>query len=174
MIVRRATKLTEVESRTLRALLDVAYDGDFGEDDWLHALGGRHVLAYDQSEMIAHASVVERVLLHHERRWRTGYVEALAVAPWRRRRGVGSTVMAQIESIIQSDFELGALSASDLAMALYERRGWRRWRGTTWVQLPEGPQRTPDDDDSLFVWPVSAPVDLHGSLTCDFRSGDAW
>jgi len=29
----------------LRAFLDAAYDGEFGDDDWSHALGGVHVLA---------------------------------------------------------------------------------------------------------------------------------
>lgn len=173
MIVRSA-KLSDLERAKLRALLDVAYDGDFGDDDWVHALGGEHVLAFDGDELIAHASVVERVLLHQERQWKTGYVEALAVAPARRRAGVGSKVMEHVELMIQNDFELGALSTSDMAMALYERRGWQRWRGTTWVQTQGGPVRTPDDDDSVFVWPVTAPIDVRGSLTCDFRNGDVW
>ncbi len=174
MIVRRSARLTDLELAKLRALLDVAYDGDFGDDDWLHALGGQHVLAFDGNELIAHASVVERELLHQEWRWKTGYVEALAVAPARRRAGLGSKVMEQVELIIQNEFELGALSTTDLALRLYERRGWQRWRGTTWVQTPSGPVRTPDDDDSLFVWPVTAPIDARGSLTCDFRNGDVW
>jgi aminoglycoside 2'-N-acetyltransferase I len=134
VIVRRSASLTALELAKLRALLDVAYDGDFGDDDWLHALGGQHVLAFDGNELIAHASVVERGLLHQERRWKTGYVEALAVAPARRRAGLGSKVMEQVELMLQNEFELGALSTTDLALPLYERRGWQRWRGTTWVR----------------------------------------
>lgn len=132
------------------------------------------MLAFDGNELIAHASVVERGLLYQERRLKTGYVEALAVAPARRRAGLGSKVMEQVELMLQNEFELGALSTTDLALPLYERRGWQRWRGTTWVQTPNGPRRTPEDDDSLFVWPVTAPLDVHGSLTCDFRRGDVW
>jgi aminoglycoside 2'-N-acetyltransferase I len=29
--------------RELRAMLDVAYEGDFGDQDWHHAVGGNHV-----------------------------------------------------------------------------------------------------------------------------------
>ncbi len=174
MKVVRSSELSDVEQVKLRALLDASYDGDFGDDDWLHALGGRHVLAFEGDEVVAHASVVERVLRHQGRAWRTCYVEALAVAPARRRAGLGSAVMERVEALIEAEFEVGALSTSDLALPLYERRDWHRWRGTTWVQTPRGPQRTPDDDDGVFVWPVTAPIDVHGAITCDFRSGDVW
>lgn len=86
------------------------------------------MLAFDGNELIAHASVVERGLLYQERRLKTGYVEALAVAPARRRAGLGSKVMEQVELMLQNEFELGALSTTDLALPLYERRGWQRWR----------------------------------------------
>ena len=35
------------ELAAIRALLDEAFDGDFGDDDWEHALGGIHVLVHE-------------------------------------------------------------------------------------------------------------------------------
>jgi aminoglycoside 2'-N-acetyltransferase I len=34
--------------------------------------------------------------------------------------------------------------------------------------------RTEEDDGTVFVLPVSAPLDLSGELTCDWREGDVW
>ncbi len=58
-----------------RELLEDVFAGDFSEDDWEHALGGMHALAWDGSELVAHASVVQRRLLHGGRALRGGYVD---------------------------------------------------------------------------------------------------
>jgi aminoglycoside 2'-N-acetyltransferase I len=34
--------------------------------------------------------------------------------------------------------------------------------------------RTPDDDGAVWVLGLSAPLDLDGELTCDWRDGDVW
>jgi aminoglycoside 2'-N-acetyltransferase I len=34
--------------------------------------------------------------------------------------------------------------------------------------------RTTEDDGWVYVLPVSADLDLHGELTCDWREGDVW
>jgi len=34
--------------------------------------------------------------------------------------------------------------------------------------------RTEEDDGGIYVLPVSAPLDLSGGLTCDWRDGDVW
>ena len=49
---------------SVRALLDEAFDGDFGDDDWEHALGGMHALAFDGARLIGHGAVVQRRLVH--------------------------------------------------------------------------------------------------------------
>jgi aminoglycoside 2'-N-acetyltransferase I len=87
-------------------------------------------------------------------------VEAVAVRPDRRRRGVGGAVMAPLEEIIRRDYDIGALSASDEGAALYVSRGWRAW---------EGPLQPPDD--SVYVL---GDVDVRGELRCDWRAGDLW
>jgi aminoglycoside 2'-N-acetyltransferase I len=90
------------------------------------------------------------------------------------RRGIGDALMAAVEEVIRGAYELGALGATDAAIPLYERRGWRRWEGPTAALTPAGLVRTPDEDGSVYVLPVSAEVDLAGELACDWREGDVW
>ena len=56
-----------------------AFDGAFTDDDWDHARGGLHAVAFDGSELVGHASVVQRRLLHDGKALRAGYVEGVAV-----------------------------------------------------------------------------------------------
>lgn len=162
--------------RLLDDAFDDAFDGDFGDADWDHALGGLHALAWLGNELVGHGAVVPRRLLHRGRALRTGYVEAVAVAPDRRRRGIASAVMAEIEAVVRGAYDLGALSASDDGAALYTARGWVRWRGPTSVLTPTGSVGTPEDDGAVLVLPGTVPLelDLDESLTCDWRDGDPW
>ncbi len=91
---------------------------------------------------------------------RTGYVEAVAVRPDRQRRGLGAAVMQALDPVVRGAYELGALAAGEDAGRLYVSLGWQRWRGATWALTPRGIERTPDDDDSIYVLPVGTPVDL--------------
>ena len=156
-----------------RAMLDAAF-ADFGDHDWEHALGGIHALVWESGELVGHASVVQRRILHGGRALRAGYVEAVAVRGDRRRRGVGGALMEAIERVVRGAYELGALGASDAGAALYAARGWKRWRGRTFALTPDGVVRTEEEDDSIYVLPVSAALDLSGDLTCDWREGDVW
>jgi aminoglycoside 2'-N-acetyltransferase I len=159
---------------SVRALLDEAFDGDFADEDWEHALGGMHALAFDGARLIGHGAVVQRRLLHGGRALRAGYVEAVAVVAARRRRGHAAAIMDALERVIRGAYDLGALSASDDGAGLYLSRGWQRWRGPTSALTPAGAVPTPEDDDSVFVLPVSARLDPAGELTCDWRDGDLW
>ncbi|SHN73373.1 aminoglycoside 2'-N-acetyltransferase I [Geodermatophilus obscurus] len=166
-----------VPARTLgaaRALLDDAFHDDFDDADWDHALGGLHALAWADGELVGHGAVVQRRLIHGGRALRTGHVEAVAVPSARRRNGVASAVMAALEDVVRGAYELGALGATDDGAALYTARGWQRWRGPTSVLGPAGTVRTPDADGAVLVLPGVVPLDLDGSLTCDWRDGDVW
>jgi aminoglycoside 2'-N-acetyltransferase I len=160
--------------RAARALLHAAFGDVFTDEDWDHGLGGVHALVWEGGELIAHGSVVQRRLLHQGRSLRTGYVEAVAVRPDRQRRGHGHALMEALERVVRGAYELGALSASDEGAGLYAARGWRRWEGPTYALTPHGIARTARDDDSVYVLPVSAALDLSGELTCDWREGDVW
>ena len=157
-----------------RALLNDVFGDDMTDDDWEHALGGVHALVWEGGELIGHASVVQRRLLHGGRALRTGYIEGVGVRADRRRRGHGADLMAALERVVHGAYELGALGATDKAARFYARRGWERWQGPTSALTPAGVTRTRDEDGSVYVLPVAAPLDLTGELTCDWREGDVW
>jgi aminoglycoside 2'-N-acetyltransferase I len=157
----------------VRALLYEVFD-DLEEDDWEHALGGMHATAWAGDRLVGHASIVERRLLHGGRALRAGYVEGVAVRAGHRRRGIASALMAALETLAWGAYEIGALGASDEAVPLYESRGWRPWRGPLSALTPDGVRPTPEDRGAVYVLPLSAPLDLDGELTCDWRDGDVW
>jgi aminoglycoside 2'-N-acetyltransferase I len=158
----------------VRRLLHDAFDGTFTDDDWDHALGGWHAVVTDGQEVVAHAAVVPRDLEVGDVRWRCGYVEAVATASHRRGEGLGSQAMGALHGLIRGRFELGVLSTD--AHGFYERLGWVRWRGPTYVR--EGPRlrRTADEDDGIMVLRVGAAsdLDLTSPLACRARPGDDW
>jgi aminoglycoside 2'-N-acetyltransferase I len=173
----RVAHTADLEPATLAAARSLMYEvfaDDMTKHDWEHALGGIHAIAFEDGEVVGHASVIQRRLLHAGRALRTGYVEGVAVRERSRRRGHASAMMDELERVIRGAYDVGALGASDMASTFYAARGWKRWRGATYALTPAGAKRTPDDDDSVFVLPVSAPLDLTGGLTCDWRNGDVW
>jgi aminoglycoside 2'-N-acetyltransferase I len=157
----------------MRVLLDAAFDG-LTENAFENVLGGVHALLYEDGELIGHASVVQRRLLHGGRALRTGYIEGVAVRADRRRRGHGDAMMTVLERVVRSAYQLGALGASPDGARLYAARGWQLWRGPSSALTPEGIRRTADRDGWIYVLPVSVPVDVSGELVCDWRPGGLW
>jgi aminoglycoside 2'-N-acetyltransferase I len=173
----RVAHTADLDPATLaaaRALMYEVFAGEMTEHDWEHALGGIHAIVYEDGELAGHASVIQRRLFHAGRALRTGYVEGVAVRESSRRRGYGDAMMDAIERVIRGAYDLGALGATDMAADFYTARGWERWRGPTGALTPEGVQRTPDDDDSVFVLRLATPLDTVGELTCDWRDGAVW
>ena len=179
--VRRAstTELTTLEIEAIRSLLWAAFaddeEGGFGEDDWQHALGGVHVVAEADGEIVAHAAVVEREIHVAGRLLRTGYVEAVATLPSRQRQGVGTAVMGEVNAIVRDGFELGALGTG--SHEFYERLGWERWHGPSFVRTRDGGERrTPDEDGYILVLltPTTPPISLDAPISCEWRPGDVW
>jgi len=173
----RTAHTADLDPATLtaaRALLDDVFAGDMADDDWEHALGGVHALAWEDGVLVGHASVVQRRLLHGGRALRTGYVEGVGVLASRRRRGHATAMMAALERIIRRAYDLGALGATDEAAAFYAGRGWRRWAGPLSALTPDGVLRTPDEEGAVHVLEGDVPLDLSGALTCDWRHGHVW
>jgi aminoglycoside 2'-N-acetyltransferase I len=169
--------LTPEELQALRRLLDPAFGaGRFTEDDWQHTLGGLHVLAVEDGELVAHAAVVDRTLRAGGRPLRTGYVEGVATRSDRRRQGLARLVMREAEATIRQRHELGALSDGSGIPGFYERLGWEHWRGPTFVEAAPEPLRTEDDDGGVMVLrtPTTGALDLTAPLVCDWRPGDPW
>ncbi|KAK1177500.1 GNAT family N-acetyltransferase [Streptomyces sp. NBS 14/10] len=159
--------------KAARALLDDVFE-DMTDHDWDHALGGIHALAWEDGELIGHASVVQRRLLHTGRALRAGYVEGVAVRADRRGRGHGAAMMAELERVVRGAYDLGALGSSDEARDFYAARGWQRWQGPTSALTPEGVRRTAEEDGGIFVLPAAVPLDVSAELICDWRDGDVW
>jgi aminoglycoside 2'-N-acetyltransferase I len=173
----RTAHTADLDAATLmaaRALLDEVFGDDLTDHDWEHTLGGVHALVWEGDELIGHAAVVQRRLLHRGRALRTGYVEGVAVRANRRRRGHGEAMMDALERVVRGAYEVGALGATDEGADLYTARGWKRWQGPTSVLTPTGIRRTEEDDGCVYVLPVGVPLDLSAELTCDWRDGDVW
>jgi aminoglycoside 2'-N-acetyltransferase I len=167
--------LSAGDRTAIRCLLDDAFAGDFSDDDWVHALGGWHALVRGDGAIQAHASVVPRRIDVAARPFHAGYVEAVAVSPGRQRQGLGSAVMRALADIIRDHFALGVLSSGE--WAFYERLGWERWLGPTWVRGRDGTAvRSPDEDDGVMVLrgPATRDLDLAAAITCEARDGDSW
>jgi aminoglycoside 2'-N-acetyltransferase I len=165
--------LSKEELAAAEALIFHVFD-DATADDWEHCLGGVHALAWDGAGLVGHAAVIQRRLIYRGAALRTGYVEGVAVRAGRRREGIGGALMSEMERIIKAAYDLGGLGASDEGLRFYAARGWQRWHGKTYALTPQGVVRTADDDDSVFVLPVSQPIDVGDDLTCDFRHGELW
>lgn len=162
----------------LRRLLWAAFahdeDGAFSEEDWQHALGGTHFVVTIGAEIVAHASVVERTLHVAGLPVRTGYVEAVATAPPHQGRGHGSALMADVNLLIERDFEMGALGTG--SQGFYERLGWHIWRGPSSVRTETGEIPTPDENGYIMalLTPASPTIDLDAPISCEWRPGDVW
>ena len=175
----RTADLTAAEIDAIRALLWAAFppgDEGFTEHDWEHGLGGLHVLleSVPDGRIVAHAAVVERELHVGGRPLQTGYVEAVATDPDRQAQGFGTALMRDVGRSILETYQLGALGTG--RHRFYERLGWRVWRGPTYVRLPDGDRRTPDEDGDILVLltPRTPRIDLTARISCDWRSGDVW
>jgi aminoglycoside 2'-N-acetyltransferase I len=167
-------ELAAAELAAARDLLDAAFDGDFGDEDWEHALGGIHALVHDGAGLLlAHGSVVMRRASHRGRWLRVGYVEAVGVRADARRRGLGGQVLGALERFVDGGYDLGALSASADGSALYEARGWQLWPGRISALGPDGVVHLPEEEGGVFVRPAAVgSFDPADGLVFDWRDGD--
>jgi aminoglycoside 2'-N-acetyltransferase I len=170
----RTGEAPEDRLREIRGLLERAFGAGFTADDWEHAINGTHVVCDIDGVVVAHAAVVTRVIEVAGRRFRAGYVEAVATEPARQGQGFGSAVMEEAGSVIRRDFELGALATG--RHHFYGRLGWERWQGPTAMRRDGRVFRTTDDDDAVMVlrFGPSAAVDLRAPISCEARRGDHW
>jgi aminoglycoside 2'-N-acetyltransferase I len=174
----RTDVLSAAEIAAVRRLMVVAFGTDeeerFTDEDWAHSIGGLHFVLDLGGEIVSHASVVERELHINRRPLRTGYVEAVATAPDRQGAGLGSLVMADVGRYIRERFELGALGTG--RHTFYERLGWQRWTGPSFVRTADGSRRTAEDDGYILILttPSTPLLDLSAPISCEWRPGDVW
>jgi aminoglycoside 2'-N-acetyltransferase I len=159
----------------IRTMLEAAFDGDFGDVDWAHGLGGVHAFVRDGKGVAAHGSVIMRRVLHGGRSYRVGSVVGVGDRAPRRRQGLGGRVMAALETVIDGAYDLGALSASEDGAPLYRARNWQLWQGRIEVMGPRGTVRLREEEDSTYLRPAAGsglPDPAAGALVFDWRDGD--
>jgi aminoglycoside 2'-N-acetyltransferase I len=174
MRVLRDDESTEPLLAELRLFVLAAFEGRFSEQDWEHTEGGWRIVVFAGTTPVAHGAVVPRTLQVGDREFRAGYVEGVATHPRWQRQGMGSRLMDQVTSVVRDEYELGGLSTG--SPAFYERFGWERWRGESYVRDGDELTRTADEDDGLMVLRLgpSTGVDLRAPITCRARGGDDW
>ncbi len=94
------------------------------------------------ADLDADAKAAVRRLLHGGRALRTGYVEGVAVRADRCRRGHSAVIMAALERVVRSAYQLVAFGASAEGSCLYVARGWQLWQGPSTALTPDGIRRT--------------------------------
>lgn len=158
----------------LRALLDEAFDQEFTDDDWDHALGGWHAIITIDRVPISHAAVVAREIEIGGQLLQGGYFEAVATAPAVQGKGYGSRALRAAMEVVRRKLDIGVLSTS--RHRFYERLGWERWKGPSFVLRDGGRVRTADEDDGIMVlrFGVSLEVALSAAIACHARRGDDW
>jgi aminoglycoside 2'-N-acetyltransferase I len=175
----RSGDLSDSELGALRTFLTDAFDGGFDDGNWANALGGTHVIVREQGMIAAHASLVPRMLYFSAEvdTWpnatvrEVGYVESVAVRHELRRKGVGSGVLNIINRLVMDQFGFGALATS--SHPFYERAGWRRWSGPSYVYRRGEIIRTTGSEQWLMVL-ASADTPITTAIACEWRDGDLW
>lgn len=177
VLIAEPGELLPTQSRAAESLVRDAFGTSFRTHDWIHGIDGVHVLVTDDGALIAHASVVPRILWHNDSQFSTGYVEGVAVRADQQGRGLGRVIMDHAESIIRERHDIGALNAVDTAAAFYAARDWRKWTGPTAALSPTGLIDTYNEEDCIFVFHPQLPTDTWQStspLICDWRPADLW
>lgn len=165
-----ATLLAQVHA----LLLEAFDDGGFDDADWDHSCGGWHVVVSDGGVPVCHAAVVPRALEVGGRTVNAGYVEGVGTAPSHQGQGLGSVAMRELATVIVREFEMAAGSTD--VHGFYERLGWERWQGPSFVRHGTELVRTADEDDGIMVlrFGPTAEVDLGAPIVCQARTGDDW
>jgi aminoglycoside 2'-N-acetyltransferase I len=157
----------------IRELLDIAFESDFSDADADHAAGGIRVLAVDGDTIIGHAALVGRQMQVNGVPITVGYVEGVAVHPDRQGQGHGAVLMRMIDERAQHLYALTMLSTGE--QGFYEKLGWVRFLGKSYVTEQGKMVRTADEDEGLMVRTADATWHTRDCVVvCDWRTGDVW
>jgi aminoglycoside 2'-N-acetyltransferase I len=133
-----------------------------------------HVVATSHGTVVSHAVWITRWLQPNDGPLlRSAYVEAVATDPAYQRRGFASAVLQTLLREVQ-DFDLAALCASDQGYPLYVRLGWEVWRGPLFIRQNATRIATPGETVMVYQLPRSPALDLDGSLSVEWRTGEFW
>jgi aminoglycoside 2'-N-acetyltransferase I len=174
----RVVATDELSEGDRAAVIDVcvaAHESELFRDLFVHIpSGGRHVLAYDDGELVSHAVVTTRWLeVDGGRTLKTAFVDAVSTLPSHQGHGHGTAVMRRLADEID-DYEIGCLQTDD-AVSFYERLGWELWRGPLAGRGDDGLITTPDQRGVMVLRLASTPsLDLDASLSIERQSYRIW
>lgn len=172
-IVQSEDELSTHDLVALKNLLDLAYEGDFSESDWLHTIGGVRFVGKLNGEIVAHGAVVPRDVFINGQSARVGYLEGVAISTDLQGQGFGSQLLTDISEYCVSNFELAMLSTDELNF--YSKFGWRQFQGKSGVIRDGHAILTPEEDEGLmYLLGKSNPNFDIRTAYCDWRPGDVW
>jgi aminoglycoside 2'-N-acetyltransferase I len=173
MIIKKVIDLNSELESSIRELLNLAYEGDFSADDWEHTFGGQYFIGFLGNAIIAHGAVVPRPISIEGAGLTVGYVEAIAVLPSHWRKGFGTQLMKEITQFCQDKYQVSMLSTDE--NQFYERIGWLRFQGESYMRSLDSEVRTEDEDDGLMFLPgKKSELTQILRAVCDERRGDCW
>ncbi len=164
--------LTSAVWSALIPLCDAAFHEDTGP--YFAAIGpGEHLLTWSGSTLVSHLMWVPRWLqpAGHPP-MRTAYVEMVATAGPHRGRGHATRLLEMFPPLVV-DFELAALSPA--TEGLYQRLGWRYWRGPLSTRRDD--RITPDPEERVMLLPLPrtpSDLDWDSGLSVEWRAGEVW
>jgi GNAT superfamily N-acetyltransferase len=160
--------LSASEQAELRELCDLAY----GQPVFETFAGGHHLLGRQGGHLVCHAMWITRWLQPQgSAPLKTAYVELVATHPDHRNRGYASAIMEDLAQEIAGE-EMGGLSPA--THGLYERLGWRFWRGPLFARTDGGMLPTPDERVMVLHLPRTPPLNLQAPLSVEWRPGEVW
>jgi aminoglycoside 2'-N-acetyltransferase I len=166
-------QLDDTQHHAIRALLNVAFDHEFSDEDNDHAAGGVRVIAMDGAQIVGHAALVARSITIAGTLHTVGYVEGVAVLPSYQGQGIGAQIIRQITDMAQRDFVVNMLSTGETDF--YAKFGWQRFVGQSFVDDHGTIVRTADEDEGLMLLTSLHHLNQLGvAWVCDWRTGDVW
>ncbi|NPV09779.1 MAG: GNAT family N-acetyltransferase [Anaerolineae bacterium] len=165
--VRPAEELTEAEQRAVEELGggDLNVHPLLAQLEWAPAHW--RVLVRAGGKVVSGLKLVEREVWVGQRRVPVVGVGDVATLPAWRHRGLASLALARAGEFIchQSSARFGLLFCAGNLLGFYQRLGWRRVAGPTFVQAPWGKVRFPEETMILECgseeWPPGE-IDLEG------------
>lgn len=134
--------------------------------------GGRHFLAYHETQLVSHAVVTTRWLQSAgQPLLKTAYVDAVSTLPAYQGQGYGSAVMQHLAHNI-ADYDIACLETE--RVSFYERLGWELWRGPLAGRKGTELIPTPDQTGIMILRLAHTPtLDLDRLLTIEVE-GRIW
>jgi len=152
----------------IRELCDLAY----GKPVFETFTGGEHLLGRYRGRLVAHAMWITRWLQPQGHApLKTAYVKLVATHPRHRLRGYATAIMERVAVEIANE-ELGGLSPA--SHRLYERLGWRFWRGPLFTRTAGGTLPTPGERVMVLQLSRTPPLDFQAPMSIEWRRGEVW